>query len=47
MFIWFQVVGEELCTTDGTHEVELLLPFTKNSLVEGVLESFKCQAQLY
>uniref|UniRef100_A0A6N2MUS0 Protein odr-4 homolog n=1 Tax=Salix viminalis TaxID=40686 RepID=A0A6N2MUS0_SALVM len=29
------VVGEELCTTDGMHEVELLLPFTKNSLVEA------------
>lgn len=29
------VVGEELCTTNGTHEVELLLPFTKNSLAEA------------
>ncbi|CAK7347308.1 unnamed protein product [Dovyalis caffra] len=29
------VGGEELCTADGTHEVELLLPFMKNSLVEA------------
>ena len=29
------VVNDEICTTDGLHEVELLLPFMKDIYIEG------------
>lgn len=35
--IHFQVLNDEPCTLDRVHEVELLLPFMKDTYAEGVL----------